>query len=76
MSVPSSKAVYPNATAAAAPPDDPPGTRLLSHGLFVVPKISLKVCGSPDHRCTLVLANGMAPAERTAATTSASCSGT
>jgi hypothetical protein len=41
MSVPSSKLVSPLATAVAGPPEDPPGTRDVSHGLFVVPKISL-----------------------------------
>ena len=41
MSVPISKEVKPIATAAAAPPEDPPGPRDMSHGLFVVPKMSL-----------------------------------
>ena len=55
MSVPISKLVNPHATDVAAPPDDPPGTRSNDHGLFVVPKISLYVWRSPDHRGTLVL---------------------
>ena len=33
----SSKAAIPVATAAAAPPDEPPGERAGSHGLFEVP---------------------------------------
>ena len=41
ISVPSSKLVSPAATAAAAPPDDPPGVRVRSHGLLVVPNSSL-----------------------------------
>jgi len=36
-SEPSSKALMPVATAAAAPPDEPPGERVTSHGLLVVP---------------------------------------
>jgi len=43
MSVPISKLVIPHATAAAAPPDEPPGTQVRSHGLLVVPNISLNV---------------------------------
>jgi hypothetical protein len=31
----------PVATAAAAPPEEPPVVRAVSHGLFVVPKIGL-----------------------------------
>ena len=37
MSLPSSKGVNPAATAAAARPDEPPGVRVRSHGLPVVP---------------------------------------
>jgi hypothetical protein len=69
MSVPISKLVIPHATAAAAPPDEPPGTRLRSHGLFVVPNISLKVWKSPDHSGTLVLPITIAPASLIAVTT-------
>ena len=76
MSVPISKLVMPHATAAAAPPDDPPGTRARSHGLFVVPNISLNVWKSPDHRGTLVFPNTIAPAFLIDATTGASCCGT
>ena len=61
MSVPSSNDVNPAATAAAGPPDEPPGMRSRSHGLFVVPKISLKVWRSPDQRGRLVLPNTIAP---------------
>jgi hypothetical protein len=41
MSVPTSKLVNPDATAAPAPPDEPPGARSGSQGLVVVPNISL-----------------------------------
>ncbi|MEZ5412267.1 MAG: hypothetical protein R2761_29815 [Acidimicrobiales bacterium] len=41
MSVPISKLVSPAATAAAAPPDEPPGVRARSQGLLVTPKSSL-----------------------------------
>ena len=54
MSVPSSKLLMPVATAAAAPPDEPPGTRLVSHGLLVVPNSALNVWTSPDHSGTFV----------------------
>jgi len=37
MSLPASSAVSPAASAAAEPPDDPPGERVTSQGLFVVP---------------------------------------
>ncbi len=41
MSLPSSSGENPMATAAAAPPDDPPGVRATSQGLFVVPYTGL-----------------------------------
>ncbi len=41
MSVPISRSVTPAASAAAEPPDEPPGVRVTSCGLFVVPKTSL-----------------------------------
>ena len=37
MSEPISRAVTPAARAAAAPPDDPPGVRVTSQGLLLVP---------------------------------------
>ena len=76
MSVPSSNDVKPAATAAAGPPDEPPGMRVTSHGLFVVPKSSLKLCTSPDQRGRFVLPNTMAPASRRRATAGASAAGT
>jgi hypothetical protein len=35
---------WPTATAAADPPDEPPGVLLVSQGLSVVPKSALYVC--------------------------------
>src|SRR5689334_22509311 len=75
ISVPSSNAVNPQATAAAGPPDEPPGTRSSDHGLFVVPKMELKVWMSPDQCGTLVLPNTIAPALLSRATEGASTLG-
>ena len=41
MSEPHSSPVIPAASAAAEPPDEPPGVRPRFHGLFVVPYTSL-----------------------------------
>jgi hypothetical protein len=41
MSLPISPPARPAAIVAAAPPDEPPGVRVPSHGLLVVPKIGL-----------------------------------
>ena len=76
MSVPSSKLVNPHATAAAAPPDEPPVVRSVAQGLLVTPKRSLNVCTSPDHLGRLVLPNTMAPASFSRATAGASAAGT
>ena len=38
-SLPCATGTRPAATAAAEPPDDPPGVRLRSHGLWVMPKL-------------------------------------
>ena len=43
MSVPSAQGASPPATAAADPPDDPPGTRSGSHGFFDGPKAEFSV---------------------------------
>src|ERR1051326_4060814 len=75
ISVPSSKAVNPHATAAAGPPEEPPGIRSSDHGLLVVPKMSLNVCTSPAHRGTFVLPNTTAPAALSRATEGASTAG-
>ena len=54
MSDPLSSAVSPAASAAAEPPDDPPGVRAVSQGLFVVPKRSLEVWKSASITGTLL----------------------
>ena len=46
MSLPASIPVRPAASAAAAPPEEPPGVRVTSHGLLAVPWIALKLCQS------------------------------
>src|ERR1051326_535929 len=76
ISVPSSNAVNPQATAAAGPPEDPPGTRSTDQGLFVVPNRLLNVWTSPDQRGTLVLPKTIAPALLRRPTDGASCAGT
>ena len=54
ISVPISNEVKPIATAAAAPPEEPPGPQERSQGLLVVPNISLYDWISPDQRGRLV----------------------
>ena len=75
MSLPSSSAESPAAIAAAEPPDEPPGVRAGSHGLFVVPKIGLWVCMSAVQVGVLVLPKTTAPAARSRATLMASSFG-
>ena len=43
MSVPSARGTQPAATAAPEPPEDPPGVRLVSQGLRVIPQSGLSV---------------------------------
>jgi hypothetical protein len=64
------------ATAAAEPPLDPPGMRVTSRGLRVVPKNGLMVVTPPPSSCVLVLPSITAPAIAMRATVSASASGT
>ncbi len=76
MSLPSSSGVRPAATAAAAPPDEPPAVRAVSHGLLVTPYTSLNVWKSPAYSGVLDLPKMTAPAARSRPTASASASGT
>ena len=62
----------PPATAAADPPDEPPGVRSRSHGLRVTPKVGDSVHGVIVSSGTLVLPRITAPADRRRRTTSAS----
>ena len=66
----------PHATAAAAPPDDPPVVRPRSHGLLVVPNSTLWVWKSADQVGALVLPNNTPPAAERRATAGASTAGT
>src|SRR5262245_65120313 len=60
---PYSRNVIPADSAAAAPPEEPPGVRLVSHGLLVAPYSSLAVCPkSPSMKATLVFPTKIAPA--------------
>src|SRR6185295_14124383 len=76
MSVPSSAPVNPAASAAADPPDEPPGTCANDHGLVVVPNNSLNAWLSPHQRGRFVLPKTMAPADFKRATAGASAVGT
>src|SRR5947209_13636701 len=62
----------PAATAAAEPPEDPPGVRLGSHGLRVTPLASETVQGKIISSGTFVTPMGIAPAARSRRTASAS----
>ena len=76
MSEPSSSGTMPDATAAAAPPDDPPDVRLRSSGLLTRPWTGLSLCQSASHMATLVLPRMTAPAALSRATAVASLSAT
>src|SRR2546427_8203518 len=62
VSLPNAPAARPPATAAADPPDDPPGTRLRSHGLRVGPKAECSVDEPIANSSRLVLPTTTAPA--------------
>ena len=62
----------PAATAAADPPEDPPGVRVTSHGLRVTPLASVAVHGKIVSSGTFVIPIGIAPAARRRRTASAS----
>jgi len=72
VSVPIPRAACPAATAAADPPLDPPGTRLVSHGLRVGPKPEFSVDEPMANSSMLVLPRITTPAWRSRATTVAS----
>ena len=75
-SVPSASGPWPVATAAAAPPDEPPAVRARSHGLRVAPKSGLSVSGLWPNSGVVVLPTRMAPASRRRRTGTASSAGT
>ena len=71
-SEPIAAATSPAATAAALPPDDPPGVCLRDHGLKVWPKAGPLVNGHWPNSQVLVLPTMTAPAARSRRTTSES----
>src|SRR5579862_7259570 len=64
------------ASATAAPPDDPPHVLVRSYGLYVAPKTLLNVCDPAPNSGVLVLPMMIAPARRIRSTTMASSVGT
>ncbi len=73
MSVPWAMAPIPAATAAPAPPEDPPGVRAGSRGFFVSPCRRLVVNQRREKAGVLVRPRITAPARRKLATTGLSC---
>src|SRR4051794_6181952 len=76
MSEPSASGTIPDASAQAAPPDEPPADLVGSTGLSVVPNTLLKVCEPAANSGTLVLPITTTPAPRTRSTSRSSASGT
>ena len=72
VSVPSDAGTSRAATAAAEPPDDPPGTRSPSHGLRVTPRAEFSVEEPMANSSQLSLPTMTAPARRNRLTTVAS----
>ena len=72
VSVPVAAGTSPAATAAAEPPDEPPGTRAASQGLATGPKWLVSLEEPIANSSMLVLPTITAPASRTLATTVAS----
>src|SRR5512147_3322439 len=70
-SEPSSSDTNPAASAAALPPDEPPGVRLTSHGLLVVPYTGFELCQSASCIARFVLPRMIAPAASRRETTTA-----
>ncbi len=71
-SEPVAHGTIPDATAAAEPPDEPPGVRVGSQGLRVTPFAAVAVHGKIISSGTLVMPIGIAPAARSRRTTSPS----
>ena len=72
VSEPRASGANPAATAAADPPDDPPGTRPVSCGLRVGPKAEVSVEEPMANSSMLVFPTITAPARRRRVTTVAS----
>ena len=73
-SVPTLSGPSPAATAAAVPPEDPPGVLVGSHGLRVIPVIGELVSPLQPNSGVVVLPNSTAPDSRKRAVTGASTS--
>src|SRR5208337_811172 len=73
-SVPIATGPMPDATAAAAPPDDPPAVIFVFQGFLVIPVSRLSVVALMPNSGVLVLPNSTAPASRNRAVTGASTS--
>ena len=72
VSEPKASGAKPAATAAALPPDEPPGTRVVSWGLRVGPKAEFSVELPMANSSRLVLPTTTAPAAARRSTTVAS----
>jgi hypothetical protein len=68
VSVPSAHGARPAATAAALPPDEPPGTRSRSHGLRTGPNAEFSFEEPIANSSWLVLPSSVAPASASFAT--------
>src|SRR2546423_15211457 len=75
VSLPRASGAKPAATAAALPPLDPPGTRVVSCGLRVGPNAEFSVELPMANSSRLVLPTGTAPAATSRSTTVASYGG-
>ena len=69
VSVPIAHGARPAATAAALPPDEPPGTRVRSHGLSTGPKPEFSLEEPIANSSWLVLPSSGAPASASFLTT-------
>ena len=69
VSVPNAHGARPAATAAALPPDEPPGTRARSHGLSTGPNAEFSLDEPIANSSWLVLPSSVAPAAVTLETT-------
>src|SRR5688572_17314928 len=74
-SVPSARGARPAASAATAPPLEPPGVSSVFHGLRVGPNTRLSVNEDSANSGVLVLPTMTAPDARTRATATSSCGG-
>ena len=69
VSLPSAAGAIPAATAAAAPPEDPPGTRFNAHGLWQGPNALFSVLEPMAYSSMFSLPSSGIPAARSFSTT-------